>query len=366
MKYILHVVGGLARGGTESALMNFYRQIDKSLIQFDFISHHPELNAYEREIRDMGGRIFYVPSFNGVNALRYKHAWKEFFVSHPEYKIIHAHAWSTASIYLPIAKKAGLYTIMHSHSVTARKGLPALGRLILKQSLRFIPDYYFACSTDAAKWLFGKSVLKKENFKILPNAINPAIYRFNSKIRDRVRAQNKVQNKIIIGHIGTFDYNKNQEFIVDIFERIHHQYPDTVLWLVGDGSGMKRLCRNVSQKDYSTDVSFWGVRDDIPELLQAMDIFLFPSSFESFGNVALEAQATGLPVICSTGVPKAVAATDLIEYLSLDQPEAWINRIVKLIEDRVEHRDMFDTLRNTKFDVAVVANWLQNFYLSKV
>ena len=108
------------------------------------------------------------------------------------------------------------------------------------------------------------------------------------------------------------------------------------------------------------------MREDISELLQAMDIFLFPSSFESFGNVALEAQAAGLPVICSTGVPKAVAVTDLIEYLPLDKPEAWVTRIEELIIEHVEHRDMFDTFKNTNYDVTVIAKWLQDFYSSKV
>lgn len=366
MLRVLHVIGGLARGGTESALMNFYRQIDRSVIQFDFISHHPELNDYEKEIKNLGGHIFYVPHYNGANTLHYIQAWEIFFETHPDYRIIHAHIWSTASLFLPIAKKAGLYTIMHSHSVNARKGIPALGRIILKQPLRSIPDYYIACSTNAAEWLFGKTVFSKENFKVLPNAIDPAIYRSNSKIRERVRVENRVHSKIIIGHIGTFDYNKNQEFIVDIFEKIHENHADVVLWLIGDGVGMKSLSRKVSGKSFSADVFFWGVREDIPELLQAMDIFLFPSSFESFGNVALEAQAAGLPVLCSTGVPKSVAATDLIEYLPLDQPGAWIDRIEKLIADRTEHRDEFNILRNTKYDVAVVTRWLQDFYLSRI
>lgn len=365
MLRILHVVGGLARGGTESALMNFYRQIDKTVIQFDFVSHHPEQNAYEKEIKNLGGHIYYVPTYTGVNTLRYIQAWNAFFVTHPEYKIIHAHTWSTASIYLPIAQHYGVYTIMHSHSVTARKGLSAIARLVLKQPLRYIPDYYISCSNDAAIWLFGKRILSKKNLTILHNAIDLEKYRINEQIREKIRRENKVQDKIVIGHIGTFDYNKNQEFIIDIFEKIHEKNGETVLWLIGEGSGLNSLCKRVSKESFADDVIFWGVREDIPELLQAMDVFLFPSSFESFGNVALEAQAAGLPVICSTGVPKAVAATDLIEYLPLDNPDLWINKIEELIDSPSKHRDMLDVLQNSKYDVRVVVKWLQDYYLSR-
>ena len=359
---ILQVVGGLGRGGTESVIMNYYRQIDKDTVQFDFISHHPELNDYEEEIKNLGGRIFYMPEYRGTNHVSYCRAWKVFFSQHPEYKIIHAHAWSTAVIYLQIARQFGLYTVSHSHSVSARTGLPALGRLLLKKPLPLIPDYFMACSKAAAIWLYGKSVLKRTNFSILPNAINVEQFRYSPGIRKCVRTENGVQNCFVIGHVGVFDHNKNHEFMVDLFRIIHSYTSKTVLWLIGEGSESERIKERVRKLELSDHVKFWGARDDVADLMQAMDLFLFPSHFESFGNAALEAQAAGLPVLCSDTIPDEVKVSNRITFLSLTRQEVWVKRIMEQVH--TERHDISDLVKGTKYDIEVAAAWLQNFYLS--
>ena len=359
---ILQVVGGLGRGGTESVIMNYYRQIDKDRLQFDFISHHPELNDYEEEIKNLGGRIIYMPEYTGTNHVSYCRAWKAFFSEHQEYKIIHAHAWSTAVIYLQIARRFGLYTISHSHSVSARTGLPALGRVLLKKPLPLIPDYFMACSRAAAIWLYGKSILEKKNFSILPNAINVEQFRYSPEIRKCVRTENGVQNYFVIGHVGVFDHNKNHEYMLELFRIVHSHNSRTVLWLIGEGAESERVKEKVKKIGLSDHVKFWGARDDVADLMQAMDLFLFPSHFESFGNAALEAQAAGLPVLCSDTIPDEVKVSNLITFLPLTQQEVWGRKIMEYLY--TERNDISDQMKGTKYDIEVAAAWLQDFYLS--
>lgn len=359
MLRILQVVGGLSRGGTESVVMNYYRNINRKEIQFDFVSHHPELNDYEEEIIKLGGRIFYMPEFKGINIIAYCQAWRQFFLNHPDYTIIHSHAWSTAAIYLQIARKNGLFTISHSHSVSARKGLSAIGRRLFKIPLKNAADYYMACSDAAATWLFGTGIRNKKNFTILPNAINLDEFRYDGKTRKELRRELHVEDGLIIGHVGTFDSNKNQEFIIELFHNYYEVNPKAVLWLIGDGPYINKLKKKV--EILGDPVVFWGVRDDVPKLLQAVDIFLFPSHFESFGNAALEAQAAGLRVLCSDSVPDEVAVTDLISFLPLDKPKLWIKQLMAY---HIENRDdSYYRLKGTKYDIEIAAKWLQEFYL---
>lgn len=361
MLRVLQVVGGLARGGTESVVMNFYRQIDRSQVQFDFVSHHPELNDYEQEIRDLGGRVFRVPEFTGLNLLPYLAAWKALLRAHPECRVIHAHAWSTAPIYLRAAKRRGLYTIAHSHSVSARSGLSAAGRLLLKRLLPVRPDYYMACSGAAAEWLFGADVTRRENFSILPNAIDAERYRFDPARRESVRAQYGVRDRLVIGHVGSFDSNKNQGFAVDLLARVRAERPEAVLWLIGSGPDREPVREKALAMGLEEAVFFWGVRDDVADLLQAMDVFVLPSHFESFGNAALEAQCAGLPVICSDTIPREVAVNDDIAFLPLDRPELWAERI----GTSAGRRERSDAPAWTRYDILTAAEWLQRFYLSR-
>ena len=364
MLRVLHVVGGLSRNGAESVIMNYYRHVDRSILQFDFISHYPEHNDYEEEIRQLGGIIYYVPKFTGGNIITYINGWNNFFTNHREYSIIHSHAWSTASIYLPIAKKFGLYTISHSHSVSARSGVKAWGRSILRIPLPYLADYYMACSKAAARWLFGDRIFSKTNFSILPNAIDLSRYCYNPDVRRFIRSSYDVEDRFVIGHVGAFDTNKNQIFIIDLFNIINKIKSNTELWLVGGGPEIEKAKKKVLEYGLSESVVFWEVRDDVADLLQAMDLFLFPSHFESFGNAALEAQSAGLPVLCSDSIPREVSVSDMIYYLPLNQPEKWIDLIIKLI-DNPTRCIINDELKGARFDINIAAPWLQNFYLEK-
>ena len=209
---IIQVFAQMNRGGAETMIMNLYRMIERSQIQFDFIVHTNEECAYDNEIRSLGGRIYRVPRYNGKNHFEYIKSWNKFFKTHPNYKIIHGHVRSTASIYLKIAKKFGLVTIAHSHSTSSGTGFSSIVKNILQYPIRNIADYLFACSEQSGEWLFGKNASKRNNFVILKNSIDVKKFVFNERVRFEKRKELKIDDKFVIGHIGRFIPSKNHKF----------------------------------------------------------------------------------------------------------------------------------------------------------
>lgn len=314
---ILHVFGRLNRGGAEMMIMTLYRNIDRTKVQFDFIVHANEKCAFEDEVRFLGGNIYKVPRYNGKNHFQYKKAWNEFFQNHPEYKIIHGHIRSTASIYLKIAKKLGLITIAHSHNTSSGGGFSAVVKNILQYPIRSIADYLFACSRAAGEWLYGKRACKGDNFFILNNAIDTEKFIFNEETRLKKRKELQIEDKFVIGHVGRFHPQKNHYFLIDIFKEIYNINKNSVLLLIGDGDLKKSIQEKVEDLGLSNNVVFTGVRPNVPELLQAMDVFLFPSLYEGLPVALIEAQAAGLPCIVSDKITTDTKITDLISFVPL-------------------------------------------------
>lgn len=359
---ILHVLGGMNRGGAETLVMNLYRNIDRTKFQFDFIVHTEKSCHYDDEIVKLGGRIYRVPRYKGKNHIQYKRAWENFFKEHPEYKIIHGHVRSTAAIYLKIAKKHGLKTIIHSHNTSSGKGFTALVKDVMQYPIRYISDYFFACSEAAGKWLFGSKVCKSKNYFIMNNAINTKEFIYNESIRLKKRQEFNIQNKLVIGHIGRFHPQKNHNFLIDIFKDLNSKNKNAVLMLVGDGELKPLIKRKVDSLGLNESVIFTGVRSDIPMLLQAMDVFVFPSLYEGLGMAVIEAQASGLYCIVSDKIPKEALLTNQVEVISLDSPpEIWANRILKNALN-YKRDDTFNILRDSGYDVIETSNWISNFY----
>ena len=356
---VLHVSAGMNRGGSETFMMNLYRNVDRNKVQFDFILHTNEECAYNEEIRDLGGRIFSVPRYRGVNHFSYVRAWSAFFKEHPEYRIIHGHVRSTASIYLKIARKYGLKTIAHSHNTSSGKGIDAIVKNILQYPIRFIADYCFACSKSAGYWLFGQ----KRDFQVLNNSIDTAEFTFNENVRDKKREELKIQNKLVIGHVGRFHSQKNHIYLIDIFNALHAKNDNSVLLLVGDGELRASIEEKIRSLNLTNNVILTGVRSDIPELLQAMDVFVFPSLFEGLGIVVVEAQAAGLPCIVADTIPREAHVTNLIENLSLNEPPViWAKTILRKLS--YKRRDTQQEIIKCGYDIKETVKWLEEFYLT--
>ena len=359
---VLHMIGSLNMGGSQTMIMNLYRHMDKKQIQFDFIIDHPGQLYFADEIKDMGGRIFLLPLFKGENLVQVRKAWNTFFNEHPEYKILHSHVRSYASIYFPIAKKHGLVTIIHSHSTSNGSGFTALAKRILQYPLRFQADYFFGCSKIAGEWLFGREIVNSNRYYMIQNAIDCNLYRMDQDIRDRFRNEIHAGNQIVFGHVGRFHTAKNHEFLLEVFSYIHKRMGESQLVIVGDGDLRKLIENKISELKLQDSVVLVGMKPNVNELLQAMDCFLFPSKWEGLPVTVVEAQAAGLPCFVSDTVTQDVCLSELVTYLSIDQGvEVWGD---KILHSDLTRKNVSADIIQSGFDIAASCTWLTDFYQS--
>ena len=360
---VLQVFGRMDRGGAETMIMNIYRNIDRTKVQFDFVVHTEDNCAFDEEIKALGGRIYSVPRLNIKNVLLYKRAWKTLLLSHPEWKIVHGHIMSSARMYLAVANELGRYAISHSHSISAGSGKKAVVKRLLEQRIK--ADYYFACSKAAGLFLFGEKIVDSDSFKVLPNAINTDDYEYNSMIREKVRKAFNITDEVVLGHVGSFTDVKNHCFLLDIFSSIKKKQSNTKLMLVGDGPLRSDIEAKARELGILDDIIFTGVRSDVNELLQAMDYFVFPSLFEGLPVTLVEAQTSGLPITISDKVPEeSILTTDLVTVMSLEQSaDEWADHILsRLGKERYSH---VEEIKTAGYDIADTSKWLEEFYLSK-
>ena len=361
---ILHVIGRMDRGGAENMIMNLYRNIDREKIQFDFVEHYDKEAAFDAEIKALGGRIYRCPHFNGKNRFEYKKWWNSFLKDHSkEFTAVHGHVGRSAGIYLKIAKKYGMYTIAHSHN-TAPKGLGNIFVKMYALPTRFLADYYLACSKDAGKLRYGNKIINnKDKFSVLNNAIDTKQYIYDENIRQKVRKEYGLENKIVIGNIGRFVNQKNHTFLIRVFEEIHNQNSEAKLLLVGDGELRDSIEKSVKEKELTDAVVFAGVQENVSKYYQAMDVFVFPSLFEGLGIVAVEAQCTGLKCVISDMVSKECIVTDdQVSVCNLtDDVKVW----AKIIQEncRYARDDSSEQVKQHGYDIRETARWITDFYL---
>lgn len=363
MVRVLHSVHGMNRGGIETFIMNVYRCIDRSKVQFDFLVHTQNKCDYDDEINALGGRIYYVPS-RREGLLESIKKTNEFFREHQEYKIIHVHRSSLSDItVLREAKKNGIpCRIIHGHSTKQwGSSLHKFLHRYHQMFIRSLATHYFACSLSVAEWMYPKWLYHNHEFKIIKNGIDPKKFVFNKKIRENKRNEIGIADKFVIGHVGRFHPAKNHEFLIDIFYYIQNIKPNAILLLIGDGLLRERIEEKAIKLGIIDKIIFTGVRSDTHELYQAMDIFVMPSYYEGFPVTLVEAQASGLKCVVSSTITKETKITDLISFLNLsDGPRAWSNYIIKSANYSRENK--YSMILEAGFDIQSVASTLQTFY----
>lgn len=359
---VLHVLGGTSLGGAESRIMDIFRNIDRNKVQFDFMVHTRQEEYFNEEIRRLGGRIYHVPKFRGTNILTYRKAWKDFFREHNEFRAVHGHMTSTASIYLPIAGKSGVpITIAHARSAGTDPGLKGVVTRLLRHSLYRKTDYCFACSAIAGESVFGKKQMDAGRVSIVPNAIEVDKYRYDESVREEMRMKLSLQNSFVIGHVGRFHYAKNHEFLLEIFDEILKKKKNARLLLLGEGGLMDMVKEKAEKLGILDKILFAGNHANVEDYYQVMDYLVFPSRFEGLPGTVIEAQAAGLRCLISDTITGEVLVTGLVGVMSLQEPPAkWAERV--LSEGGAKREAGAMALRDMGFDVKGLAGKLEEFY----
>ena len=353
---ILHIVTYMGRGGLETMLMNYYRAIDRTKVQFDFLTHRDFRADYDDEIEALGGKIFRLPNLNPFSR-SYLGALDRFFREHPEYRIVHSHLDCMSAIPLKAAKKHGVpVRIGHAHNSSQPRDAKYLLKLFYKRMIAGQATQLFACSEEAGRWMFGNA-----DFRVLNNAIDAGKYAFDAAIRSEVRHELGLPaDALVVGHVGRFDPQKNHRFLVEIFEKMPE---DARLLLVGDGVLRPDVEQQAEALGIRDRILFTGVRTDVDRLLQAMDVFLMPSLFEGLPVSIVEAQAAGLPCLISDKVPIECKKTELVTQIPLDaSPAEWAEAVLSAAE--APRWDTLEQIREAGFDIRANAEWLQQFYTS--
>lgn len=355
---VLHMLGSLNIGGSQMLVLNLYRHMNRELVQFDIVIDRPDQQQLASEFKRLGSRIFVMPAFNGYNAFEIKQKWNVFFKEHPEYKILHSHVRSYASLYLPIARKHGVKTIIHSHSTSNGSGITAWIKAVMQYPLRYQADYLMACSNEAGRWLFGEKMCKKANYIFLPNAIDIQKYQCN-EVSNAYRRELGVEGKFVLGHVGRFHEAKNHKFLLNVFAGVCARRSDAVLLLVGDGELRWTIEEQIKHLHLEDRVILTGSRSDVPQLMQAMDVFLFPSTWEGLPVTVIEAQAAGLPCFLSDRITKDVDVSDLIRRLPIQDPDLWVQA---LLEEDLSKNDVTKDIKAAGFDIRDSAETIMKFY----
>lgn len=355
---ILHIVTYMGRGGLETMLMNYYRHIDRSKVQFDFLVHRNFEADYDEEIRSLGGKIYRLPPLNPFSQ-GYLSQLNAFFSAHSEYCVVHSHLDCMAGIPLKYAKKHGVpVRIAHAHNSSQDKDLKYPLKLFFRCNITKYSTHLFSCSQTAGHWMFHNN-----EFHVLNNAIHAAAYSYAPDIRECVRLEfGLTADSLVVGHVGRFMRQKNHIFLLQIFSRLpQHAH----LLLVGDGELRQSIETQADDLGIRDRIIFTGVRADVNRLLQAMDVFVFPSLFEGLGIAAVEAQAAGLPCLISDKVPIECKKTGLVTQISLDSSvQIWADAVLQAAT--IPRQDTQDQIRSGGFDIIECAQWLQNFYLEVV
>lgn len=330
---VLHLPYTLSKkSGIMSFIMNYYRFIDRTKIQFDFLCFQDNNDTtYQNEIEKLGGKVFFFPTSLKNKPIKFKIELEKFFDNHSrDYSIVHYHAISIWVIALKIASKRGLKTITHCHNTKySDKWLGSIRNRLLCIPIKNYTNYYFACSRDAGNFMFGKENLQKNNVTIINNAINSSKFYYNVLTRQKVRDNLNLDGNLVIGHIGRFTKQKNHLFLIDIFREVNYIIPNTKLLLIGDGELLPEVKSKVKKYGLSEKVVFLGHRDDISDILQAMDVFVFPSIFEGLGIVLIEAQFSNLPCVVSSAVPDESKISSNFYKISLEKkPIEWAKIIL--------------------------------------
>lgn len=372
---VLHVFAIMNRGGAESMIMNYYRNIDRSKVQFDFLVHRKQKAAFDEEIQSLGGKIYKFDPINPLTPKKYYDELRLFFENHQGYSVIHSHINTFSSFPLKIAKEFNIpCRIAHSHNALQKIKIQdffksihdckeVFKKIIKLKAKRNINDsltHKFSCGDKAGKWLFGEN----SSFQIMNNAVDAKAFSFNEVTRNEYKIKFRLENEFVLGHVGSLTLQKNHSYLLKVFALVLKSKPNSTLLIIGDGPLRNKLEKEAEALLIHNKVQFLGIREDIVQLCQLIDVFVFPSLFEGLPVTLIEAQSAGLKIIASDNITKEVLLTDDIEFLPIDEnPKLWATKVLQRVgNNRINN---FNVIKNKGYDINNNVEKIQNFYLEQ-
>lgn len=368
MKRLLCIVGSMDMGGAETFLMKIFRKLDKSKYQMDFAVAKKNEGTYDKEIIELGGKIYHITpktkgimkNFNDIRTL----------VKQEKYKyVLRTSQHSLSALELLAARLGGASTLIFRSS-NSNTTSNSISQNFIHRICMFMPQHFanvrIAPSTEAAEFMFGKGCIENRKVKLMHNGVDTSIFRYSKESRNSIRKEFNINdNSFVVGHVGRFNHQKNHTFLIDIFIEIATQNNNAVLMLVGQGEELNSIKNKVKSAGLENKVIYTGVRKDIPALLSAFDIFIFPSLYEGMPNTVIEAQAIGLPCLIADTITREADFTGLVHYMSLqDSPKQWAEKAVNYASK--EKLDTTEVFLKKKYDIdSVVNQFTQLCYLEK-
>ena len=362
---VLQIIGKVCGGGVEAVIMNYYRHINRNKIQFDFVIDGYEQSELDDEINALNGKIYKVEPYSH-NVFKYMYQIYQ-IIRENKYEIIHSNMNTLAVFSLFPAWLAGAkIRILHNHSTAVKsEKIRSLMKYILRPFSPLFANCYAACSQLAGEWMYGKKMMSNGNVKVINNAIDVKKFSFNSEKRKMLREKLGIKSDaFVVGHVGRFMYQKNHDFLIHIFRRVYEKNSNAVLILIGDGELRPIIEEKVNQYGLKSCVKFLGLRTDVNDLYNAMDVFVLPSWYEGLPVVAVEAQTNGLGCIFSNKVTKETILTSQAHFCKLENSiESWADRI--LGGDMKRNENATDEIAKNGFDIIVNSKLLENWYLEQ-
>lgn len=363
---VLHSVSNMDRAGIETMLMNYYRKIDRSEVQFDFLCNKTKPGAYDEEIKQLGGRIFHTPGLNPFKYPQYLKYMKKLFKDHPEYKIIEAHNGALGFYALFAAKLNNVpVRIFHAHGASITKDWKMPLKLVCKSLLPCSINQNYTCGIAAAECYFGKKKVAQGDYVLVPNAIDVPKFTYNSITRNTMRTKYNIKDKHVIGHVGRFMAQKNHKFLIDVFSEYLKLDEKAYLVLLGDGELMDEMKKKANDLNISDAILFAGNVGNANEWYQMFDCFVLPSIWEGLPVVGVEAQAADLPCVFSDSITREIGFSDKVQFISTTNKKDWVLGIEKALKNQ-NRIDASKVIEENNYDIKTEAIKLQERYLSLV
>lgn len=365
MVRVLHELSALDGGGVAKLLFDYYSNMNKEKVHFDFLIYdYYDEGIYEKPLREMGCTIHKIPRIK-KSKKGYLQGMKN-VIANGNYDVVHSHMGARGLFVMYFAQRYGVKKrIAHSHiAYEPVTGMKRCLNKMLSVVTKFFATDLFACGQDAGLYMWGKKCSEKGKIRIMTNAVDTSSFTFSPEIREAKRKELGVEDKTVIGIVGRLSSQKNYPFLFRVYKKLLETNSNVILVVVGRGIEEEEIKRQAKQLDIDKQILFLGVRNDVPELLNAFDLFVLPSLYEGLPVVLIEAQANGLRQIVSDKITKEMDITDLIHFLPIENSEEqWVDSINQS-ENNVMYRAKYSReVAQAGYDIKVESKKMEQFYL---